>query len=233
METLSVTQIIGQIWPFDPSFFQGALERDALGKKRLYADGIAAKAGRLDSKGVSDMLTNFGTQMHACAQDLMLLGTCPSWRGTYLEGHVRNLAEFFRDWDVRCVVSERRTQGPEYHGTCDGVITAVDPKDPYQTRKKYIIDFKSWGAYKHIYGIGDDKGKSQSSNVKKVSLQLSMYAELLEPEFGPFDSLMALWVNEEFYKTIPLKRDLAPYLEWKAKKAMEAQASQSGLFLPQ
>lgn len=232
MATPSVTEVIGQIWPFDPSFFQGALERDSLAKKKLLSDGIAAQAGRLDSRGVSEMLTNFGTQLHACAQDLMLLGTCNSWRGTYLEGHVRSLKEFFEDWKVSCVVSERKTQGPEYHGTCDGVVMATDPSNPYQTREKLLIDFKTWGAYKHIYGIVDDKGKSQASNVKKVSLQLSMYAELLEPGFGPFDGMIALWVAEDFYKVFRLKRDLSPYIEWKAKKAMEARASESGLILP-
>jgi hypothetical protein len=224
MEKLSVTQIISEIWPFDPKYFNDALLRDALLKKGVVAGGIADLSGSLSRTLVMDVLSNFGTQMHACAQDLMLLGKCPSWRGAYLESHVRSLVQFFKDYQVQCVVSERRIEGPEYTGTADGVILVTDTDG---RRKKWVIDWKSWGAYKFIYGILDDKGKSKSGELKKVGLQTSMYAELLEPEFGPFDGLAAIWVHEDGYKVFPLKRDLTPYTQYKMNKNVK-----SGLSLP-
>lgn len=103
----------------------------------------------------------------------------------------------------------------EFYGISDGILRIGD--------ENVLVDFKTWSAYKPLYGIAnkilkkDGTPYAQTDNVKKVSLQLSLYKKGLQEKYQ-IDRLMTIWFTEQGWFTFDCVDDLTLYEEWKQKK---------------
>ena len=103
----------------------------------------------------------------------------------------------------------------DYYGISDGILRIGD--------ENVLVDFKTWSAYKPLYGIAnkilkkDGTPYAKTDDVKKVSLQLSLYKAGLEKRFK-IDRMMAIWFTEQGWFTFDCTDDLTLFHEWNAKK---------------
>lgn len=215
----SVTQIVAEIFPTDPLMFQQALSAEGLSKKRekgeLDPNGIAGQAWFLNSEDVMFMLSSFWSIIHNIAFDRGLLGIQYDQKQNILYRHIIWLERFFQETWARLIMWEKTVETDDYTGTCDWVLQ--------WNGKNYLIDWKTWTAYKYIYGIKNSILKkngepySRKPDIDKVSLQLSMYREPLE-KIIHIDWMLVIWVTEQwvFYWTCEYNLDL--FYDWKKRK---------------
>ena len=94
-------------------------------------------------------------------------------------------------------------------------------------RRNVLLDWKTYGAYKYLYGIRQDILKKDGSvnwrkdDFKKLSLQLAMYergfrhSETLKDL--NIDAYAVVWVTQHGAFMHPVVPDIKPFEEW-AKK---------------
>ncbi len=219
---LSVSAIVWEVFPFDndaKDMFKNALSKEGIDRKRMKWEitswSIADIAGGLRYDGVMDTLCTLGTIVHSSAFDLGTLGFCSTFEGTLYEPHVKSVMDFFETTWARTVAWEVFMETEDYYGISDGILNIG--------WRNILVDFKSWTAYKYIYGISnkilkkDGTPYAQTDNVKKVSLQLSLYKAGLVDRFQ-IDGMMVIWFTEQGWFTFDCIDDLTPYHEWKASK---------------
>ena len=117
---------------------------------------------------------------------------------------------FFEETGAVALEAEIYLENEEYFGTTDGVYAFQHEGETVVG----LVDWKTWKAYKYIYGILEDTVKpmkASSSDIKKTGLQLSMYRNLL----GQIDRQFVIWVKPDGYEVIETKYDLHPYEVWK------------------
>lgn len=118
---------------------------------------------------------------------------------------------FFQETGAIAIEAEVYLENDEYFGTTDGIY-AFNYKGEWVIG---LVDWKTWKAYKFIYGILEDPVKpmkASSSDIKKTGLQLSMYSNLLKQVNRQF----VVWVKPDGYEVIETKYDLTPYEVWKS-----------------
>lgn len=117
---------------------------------------------------------------------------------------------FFEETGAVALEAEIYLENEEYFGTTDGVYAFKHEGETVVG----LVDWKTWKAYKYIYGILEDAVKpmkASSSDIKKTGLKLSMYRNLL----GQVDRQFIIWVKPDGYEVIETKYDLHPYEVWK------------------
>lgn len=217
----SVTQILWEIYPFDQdmqTMFMQTLWKESIDKKRLKGDitsgSIADVAWSLRYDDVMHMLCTLWTTVHSCAFDLWTLGFCNPFKDTAYESYVNSVIQFFSDTGAVTIAWEVFIETEDYYGISDGIVR--------MNNKNYLVDFKTWTAYKGLYGIAnkilkkDGTPYSRTKDLPKVSLQLSMYKAWLKDY--QIDGMMAIWFTEQWYFTFECTEDLTLFQEWKTKK---------------
>ena len=209
----SVTQVISQIWPFEPFMFDRALTSSALRKKGVRQGGVAERCLDigLSREGVSRSLSDFGKVVHAAAHDLGSCGFTADWAGTPYEGHVASVVRFFKEAGLTAVAQELFVECEDYCGISDGLYRN-------SRNELVLLDWKTWGAYKYLYGINDFGAKASKESVKKARLQLSMYRRAIGDRFGPIRRQMVVWVNEFGCVPIETEYDVTEFENWKRGK---------------
>lgn len=217
----SVSKIVSEIFPTDPHMFQDALNSDALEKKLLKWElinwGIAFKSKYLDANSVMDSLTSFGTHIHSIAFDKGILGIEYPQLPLF-QNHVKELYRFFQENNFKMIYWEKHIETDEYTGTVDAVFQ--------QNWLNYAVDFKTWTAYKYLYGFQNNILKkngqpySRSSDIKKVSLQLSLYKDWLEAAWIPIHWLKVIWITEQWLFVFDCNYDISLYEQWKKNKIL-------------
>lgn len=215
----SVSKIVAEIFPTDPTFFQIALSAETIAKKKqdgvILPGSIADQVTHLDSNDVMFMLTTFGSIIHNVAFDRGLLNINYPVRNNVLQHHIQALYDFFNKTWARLILWETCVETEEYTGTLDWVLE--------WNGKYYLIDWKTWTAYKYIYGFENAILKknwepySRTPDIKKVSLQMSMYREPLEKQIK-IDGMFVLWVTEKWVFYWECEYNLDLYYEWKKRK---------------
>lgn len=224
----SVTQIIWEIYPFDNTFFLKSLWPEGMDKKKvkweLVAWGTADRNGFLDYDRVMDVLSSFGTVIHQCAFDYGTLGFAPTMEWTIYEAHLRWLYEFFEQYQVRAVAAEVFVDTPEYCGISDWVFSLLFN----WVRKNILLDWKTYGAYKYIYGIQQEfftkKGEVawRKDDFKKLSIQLALYERGFsydnELKDLQIDGYAVVWITQEGTFMHEIVPNIQPFLVWAWKK---------------
>lgn len=216
---ISVSQIVSEIFPTDPNFFAMALSAESIQKKKqdwaIKPGSIADQVTHLIHTDVMFMLNTFGTIIHNIAFDAGLLGIKYPIKDNILWRHIKALHDFFEATGARLIMWETCVETEEYTGTLDWVLE--------WNWKYYLIDWKTWTAYKHIYGFENAILKknwepySRTPDIKKVSVQLSLYREPLE-KIIRIDGMLVLWVTEHKVFHWECEYNLDLYNEWKQRK---------------
>jgi hypothetical protein len=207
------------IWPFDPSNWERTLTADKVRAKAL-PNGMAARIdGGLDRERLLETLNCLGTTVHAAARQSQAYGFARTWEGTPFARHVKSLLDFLAQGEYILEAAEVFGECEEYRGTSDGILRHV------RSGNRYLIDFKTWAAYKFLYGLLEGKARSVTDKLEKVSVQLSLYRRMLEPKHGPFHGLLALHVTEHGVTVYPVPYDLRPYEAWLKSKAQDVTES--------
>lgn len=216
----SVTQIVAEMFPTDPLMFQQALSAEGLARKRekleLISGWIAEQVTHLHAPDVMFLLSSFWSIMHNIAFDRGLLGIQYKSHAKILERHVAWLERFFQETWAKLIMWETTVETDDYTGTCDWVLQ--------WNGKNYLIDWKTWTAYKYIYWIENKILKknwepySRKPDVDKVSFQLSLYRVPLEKRIR-IDGMLVIWITEQwvFYWTCEYNLDL--FHEWKRRRS--------------
>lgn len=220
---LSVTWILWEIFPFDQDMkttFMNSLAQEWIERKRakgeITSGSIADQAGWLRYDDVMEMLCTLGTTVHSCAFDLGTLGFCNDFKDTVYEKHVNSVIQFFKDTWAVTVAWEVFIETEDYYGISDGIINIG--------WRNILVDFKTWTAYKALYGIAnkilkkDGTPYSRTDDIKKVSLQLSLYKPWLISQGLKIDGMMVIWFTEQGYFTFDCVDDLTLYNEWRQQK---------------
>jgi len=218
----SVTQIIWEIYPFDnwdplynpKQMFIDSLNAEWIRNKReknqLIKWGIAEKCESLDYDRLMKMLTTLGTITHAAAFDLWTLWFCHNYKWTIYEPYIASVTKFFEDTGAQMVQWEIFIQTEYYYWVSDWIVKVWD--------EYWLIDWKTWGAYKYIYWIEskilNKKGEpySKAKEVEKVSLQLSMYKKWLSR--FKIDKLKVVWITELGYFIFDCVDDLTKFNDY-------------------
>lgn len=99
-------------------------------------------------------------------------------KGGYSETEYVNRIEsaisFIKDKDVKFESCETYVVCEDYQGTADAVALIGG--------KRWVLDWKTYGLAKDKFGIPQGKYRKPSSKLKKASLQLTLYARLLDAE---------------------------------------------------
>lgn len=222
---LSVTQVLWQIYPFDNKYFLQSLSEEWISKKRnawmLVPGWIADLSPSLDYKNLMWMLSQFGTIIHQAAYDLGTLGFTSLKTGTVCENHVKQLVDWFEKNNVRAIKWELFIDCPDYCGISDWLYLI--------NWQVWLIDFKTFWAYKYIYWIRDtvefDKhwnAKLAKHDAEKVPVQLAMYDNWLKYH-EVYSSIKVqkywvLWITENGCYLVELQPNLQPFLDWKESK---------------
>lgn len=214
----SVSQIVAEMFPTDPTFFQMALSAESIQKKKqdwvIKPGSIADQVTHLQSNDVMFMLNTFGTIIHSVAFDRGLLGISYPQKPNILANHIRWIEEFFIKTGARLIIWETCVETEDYTGTLDWVLE--------WNGKYYIIDWKTWTAYKYIYGFENSILKknwepySRTPDIKKVGFQLSLYREPLEKRIK-IDGMLVLWVTEHWVFYWECEYNLELFYEWKRR----------------
>lgn len=218
----SVTQILWEIYPFDnwdPQFnpkqmFIDSLWKEWLRNKRdklqLIEWWIANKCESLDYDNLMKMLTTLWTITHAAAFDLWTIWFCATYKWTIYEPYVASVIKFFQDTWAKMVQWEIFIQTDYYYWVSDWIIKVWN--------EYWLIDWKTWWAYKYIYWIENKilnkKGEpySRTKDIEKVSLQLSMYKNWLRQYI--IDKLKVIWITELWYFIFDCTDDLTKFNEY-------------------
>ena len=218
MPKQSVTQILSQIYPMPENLFADMLSKQGLDKKRASGDilpwWIADKCDYLDSSRVMNMLTNVWKIVHACAYDYGIMWFCHDFKWSIAEIYVASFKKFVAEKNPVFVAGEIVVENDEYTGCADALMIIW--------WRLSLIDFKTWWAYKDIYWFVNKIAKpngepySQSSNLKKTWLQLSMYQDAMTNKNDILDRYV-LWLTPIWYYLFPVPFDLSAYIEWKSK----------------
>lgn len=212
----SVTQIISEIFPVDNTMFEKALSQESIEKKRqddkLIPWGIADTLSELRRDNVMLALTAFGSHLHNMATDAGLLWIRYKESRNIISPHLNSLYEFLDTAEI--LRSEQRIETEDYTGTYDALCRIDD--------KNYLIDYKTWTAYKYLYGFSNDILKkngepySRSWDLKKVSLQLSMYkAGITDIEIH---GMKVAWLTEQWVFLFDCTDDLTLFHKWKREQ---------------
>lgn len=216
----SVSQIVAEMFPTDPTFFQIALSAETIQKKKQAGEirpgSIADQVTHLQSNDVMFMLNTFGSIMHNIAFDRGLLGIKYNINKNILYHHATSIENFFEQTWAKLIMWETSVETDDYTGTLDWVLLWND--------KKYLIDWKTWTAYKHIYGFENAILKknwepySRTPDIKKVSFQLSLYRKPLE-KIMELDGMLVLWITEAWVFYWECEYNLDLFHEWKKRKS--------------
>ncbi len=218
-----------QIYPFDNQFFLKALSQEGMMKKKEKGDlvegWIADRNGGLEYARVMDMLSMFWTIVHQAAFDLWTIGFAPKMAGSIYENHLSSLYEFFDTYEAKAVAAEAFIDTPEYCWISDGVYSL---KINWE-RKNVLLDWKTYGAYKYMYGINQEVRKKDGTpnwrkdDFKKLSLQLAMYSRWFEHtelwKNVRIDSHAVVWVTHEWTFMENVVPNIEPFEEWRRKKS--------------
>ena len=216
----SVTQILGQIYPFERDAldrFVLTLSKEWLDKKRtkneLVPNSIADIAWDLRYDDVMKMLTTLGTIVHSCAYDMWTLWFCNTFEWTVYEPYVKSVIAFFEEQQVKTIAWELYIETDEYYWISDWVLA--------KQAKNILVDYKTWTAYKWLYGIANNILKkngepySRKDDVEKTSLQLSLYDEWIHDY--EIHEYWIVWFTEVWYFIFQWTKDLTIYNEWKSR----------------
>lgn len=135
------------------------------------------------------------------------------------------LHKFFLEHEARGVAAETYITTPEYHGISDGIYSLlINGK-----RQNVLLDFKTWGAYKYLYGIKQKiLGKNNMPSIdkeklEKVSLQLSMYRRGYDLHEAykdiPIHAYAVVWVTHIGTFLIPAYHHISPFEEYMKKQS--------------
>lgn len=225
----SVTTILSEIFPYemvtinwvmwDP--LEYALSTEAMSAKRLkwdiLEDTIAHKCYSLKKDNVMKMLNIHWTIIHSCAFDLWTMWFCHSYEWTHLENHVNSLVQFFEDYKVKTICWEKYIENEWYFGISDWIIEVTNPDTGL--RENWLIDWKTWSYYKYIYGIKNSILKknwepySKANDIKKTSVQLSMYEYSLMDNYK-IDDKKIIWITEQGYFVFQAESLIDIFWEW-------------------
>lgn len=212
----SVTEVIGNIFPFDDTFFRKSLLPEGIEKKKLkwnlIEGGIADKQWYINYDDCMDTLCYLWSKVHAHfnMRALWLPIDIPD---NFLKPYLQTMDIFIASHPLQDVHCELFTTYPEeYCGTMD-VYCSIEGK-------KYIIDFKTWEIYKDFYGIKPEE--KYKDKLKKVQLQMSMYARALRYSWQEVDWLMCVVIRADKFMVYPLDYDVSLYEQYLAEKAKSA-----------
>lgn len=218
----SVTQILWQIFPFDQdmqTMFMNAIWQEWIDKKRSKGEitswSIADQAWALRYNDVMKMLTTLWTIVHSSAFDLWTLWFCNDFKDTLYEPYINSVNQFFKDTWATTVAWEVFIETEDYYWISDWILNIH--------WRNILVDFKTWTAYKYLYWIAnkilkkDGTPYSKTDDIKKVSLQLSMYKPGLIDKYK-IDWMMVIWFTEQWYFTFDCVDDLTLYNEWRKNK---------------
>jgi hypothetical protein len=185
-------------------------------KAKALPNGMASRIdGGLDREHLLETLNCLGTTVHAAARQIQVLGFARTWEGTPFARHVNSLLKFLSEGGYVIESSEVYGECEEYRGTSDGILRHV------RSGNRYLFDWKTWSAYKFLYGLHEGKARSVTDKLEKVSVQLSLYRRMLEPTHGPFHGLLALHVTENDVSVYPVPFDLRPYEKFIKERAQD------------
>lgn len=227
----SVTEILSDMYPMPKGVFEEALSFEKLSikheKGELIKWWVAHQAMELHVPDVMNMLTTVGTLVHSVAYDIGTLWLSPYHKDTAATPFINSLLAFFDTYWAYAIHAEASFECEEYRWTTDGIYCIIDPKT--HEEEYVILDWKTWGAYKYLYGIDMGKPLVKSSDKKKVSVQLSMYQKMFDPQFEwiyhyrgktyPIAKRIAVWIRPDGYQVIDCKNEYSLYEEWKNVKS--------------
>ena len=218
----SVTQILWEIFPFDQdmkTMFMDSLAEEWINKKRskgmITSGSISDLAWGLRYDDVMKMLTTLWTIVHSSAFDLWTLGFCNTFEWTIYEPFVVSVYNFFKETWATTVAWEVFIETDDYYWVSDWIL-----KINWQN---ILVDYKTWTAYKSLYWIENKILKkdwtpyAKTNDVKKVSLQTSMYKQWLISKYE-IHWMKAIWFTEQWYFMFDLEDDLTIFEEWKQSK---------------
>lgn len=208
----SVTQILSEIYPFDPAMFINSLSEEWLNKKRekwqLMTWWIADKCEYLDYDKVMYQLNQLGSTVHLAWYDLWAIGFTHNHSGTIYEPYIKSVTKFWNDYKPKMIYWEKYLEWKHYVWICDAVLQVWN--------ETWLIDYKTWWAYKYIYWIKQDIlnknwTPKKPSDINKVSVQLSMYEDILPIKI---DKRKAIWITEIWYFIFDIDYNIKPFQEW-------------------
>lgn len=212
--SMSVTQIISQIYPVQDTILQTWYdnfnkELIAAGKSPVSYDGLMKI-----TQVVWDMLHTYFLN---CAMGIPNI-TLPE----KLKAFEQPIKDVVKLYEVEWLLHEFTIRkNDEYEGHPD--LLAMMTWEG--KRIKALVDAKSYGVYRYYFWLPLLKEwsteKKLNGNTKKVALQTSLYRDALM--FSPEDHVKRHWnVSHSFcfhllpdkVDVVPLKYDVQPYLEW-------------------
>lgn len=183
-------------------------------RHKVLPNGIAAAVdGGLSRKYLLETLNELGTTVHAAAREYSTIGFSNRWEGAPFEPYVKAVHDFLDKGQYVMEESEVYAECDEYRGTSDAIARHV------RTGNRFVIDWKTWGAYKPLYGLREDKSKGVMDKVKKTGLQLSLYRRMLEPAYGPFHGQLVFHVTADGVHVYEAPYDLTAWEEWKRSQS--------------
>ncbi len=216
-----VTEIIWEVYPFFEGTFKDSLSPAGIKKKKekwlLIPWGKAERYGQLDYDTTMEELCQLGTYL-----------------GQYFVDHINGefiiereplkpFTDGIKTWihDNNPVLLDYNSvvKWDDYEGSLD-IILEIPWKD--NTKETWLIDIKTYDAYKYLNGIKDDiigkRGKPllSSSNKKKVTLQTSMYRNAYTKY--PIDKQWVLWVTQYGSFLFELDYNLDDYIKWQRQQ---------------
>lgn len=222
MAKLSVTQILWRIFPFDNKYFLLSLSKAWIDKKRVTGMikqwWIADVAGELDYDNLMWMLSQFGTIIHQAAYDLWTIWFTSLKKWTICEKHIKSLIDYFESNKVKALKGEIYIECEEFRWISDWLY--------WINWRLWLLDFKTFGAYKYIYWIEDTieydkqwKVKLAKHDAEKVPVQLWMYDYWLQSnpllDWLSIQHYWVLWITENGCFLIEVQPNIKPYLDWR------------------
>ncbi len=211
----SVSKIVSAIFPFNESDklrWYKTMDKKTTAKKiaegQIYAESLIHKQGYATPQVLNALLLNLGTYIHFLARTHGHLDYTPNIPVIY--DYAKSVRECFEKVQPEVIMFEKYIETDEYCGTFDSLWRV--------NGKNILVDYKTFDAYKYMYGYVTEMYTNGKPNVKKdtlikTGLQLSLYAKGLEQQHPDLkvDALWVVWFTPFGYHIFPVDRDLSLY----------------------
>ncbi len=175
---------------------------------KIYSESLIARQGYATPEVLNALLLNLGTYIHFLARTHGHLDYVPNI--PVVSDYAKSVRECFEKVKPEVLMFEKYIETDEYCGTFDSLWKV--------NGRNILVDYKTFDAYKYMYGYVTEMYENGKSTVKKdtlikTALQLSLYAEGLEqnhPEIH-VDDLWVVWFTPYGYHIFPVPRDLTLY----------------------
>lgn len=211
MGTMSVTQIISELYPFtQQNIWIDSLNKElaSYGKSPVQYDDVMKI-----TQVVGDIIHTYFIEV---AMGFPTVGLPEIFQD--LEEPIR---AYIASNNVKGLICEFHIEKPgEYIGHPDLIVM----KDYLWKRIKALCDVKTYGLYRKVLGLPEKVAWKLNGNTSKVSLQTSMYRDALL--FSKMDHIQRHWnvthlfcyhIKYDSVDAVELKFDVSKYLAWKNK----------------